>query len=485
MTEPRKPKGPLMSRSRRLTLETLCDRRVLENHAPVLDTSSHPELTPVIIDGHFNPAGTLVSDFADPQISDSDPGATKGIAIVGLTERGPRQGKWEYSIDGGGTWHGLANGAPDDPLDGNAPSDTAAVLLTASDRVRYLPTNAYFGTPQLKFRAWDQTDEANHGSIVDTTGKQGGAQAYSIASLSAHQPIYGDVPVVLLSGTVNYKLGDPPAVLAPNAKVFHGGGGSFAGGELDVDVTQNGQHNRLGIAAPFVIEGMDVKLNDTVIGQWTNTGIGFAPLTVTFNANATQPIVQQLVRSITYQNLEGSLGKRVAVFRLADSEGVPSASQSKGIRVTSDGALTPVINMSGTVSYQRNDPAVTIAPNATVTNVDTNHFAGGTLTIAVGPNGENNILAIGGVFTVSSEVVNNSNPIYLDDFIIGYRVSNGVGKNVLKITLNANVTKPVLEDLIRAINYQNNNGTAGTRTITFTLNYNDRTSIGSKQVNVT
>jgi len=80
-------------RNRRLTLETLCDRRVLENHAPVLNPLQEPDLNPVT-EGVANPPGTLVSAFANSRITDSDPGDLKGIAVIGLTDQGGASGVW-------------------------------------------------------------------------------------------------------------------------------------------------------------------------------------------------------------------------------------------------------------------------------------------------------------------------------------------------------------------------------------------------------
>jgi hypothetical protein len=469
------PRSP--ARFRRLTLETLCDRRVMENHAPVLDTSTHPTLSPSYANNTFNTAGTLVGDFANPRISDADADAQKGIAVIGLTERGSNQGDWQYSTDDGVTWLGIGDGSDEDLLFGSAPSDAAALVLKPNDRLRYDPAKNYFGIkpPQLTFRAWDQSDGATNGTIVDTTARQGSEGAYSEAFLSARQPIFSGVPIVALSGTVTSWRGDPPLPLAPNAKIALGSTNSFAGGYLRVVVVPQGQGNRLSIGAQFTDDGMMIG---TKVG-----GYGEDPLTVLLHANATRSVVQQLVRSISYQNVYGSLQTRKVEFRLTDSSNATSPVAEKVVLVTT----TPVLKISGTVEYQRNDPPVFVAPYAEVNyaNRSVSTFAGWTLTVAVSPSGENNTLGIGSALTVSSDIVNDGNPVLYNGNIIGYRVSNGVGTNTLKITFNSNCTRASLEDLIRAINYQNVGGETGERTITFTLNYNDHASIGSKQVNVT
>jgi hypothetical protein len=471
--------------NRRLSFETLCDRRVMENHAPVLDTSGPaPELRLAATSGG---SGTTVDEFAGIRISDVDAGAVKGIAVIDLTERGPNQGFWQYRLSGSALWRNISSGESGDPLAGRAPSDSEALVLGPNDAVRYIAQSYYRGTPQLKFRAWDQTDAAVRGSIVDTTGKHGGEDAYSIDFRSARAPIYGRVPVITIDGTLKYRLGDAPAPIAPRALVTDTATDSFAGGSLTVHLTEFDTNNRLGYSGDFFLDGNRLVVhNDTVIGKQTSdvSGTSRFPLVIEFSAAATTSVVQELVRSITFQRLKGSLNDLQVRFFLTDSNQANGPEASKNIKVGDTTRTTPVINMGGTVGYQRNDPAAAIAPNATITNTIVDNFAGGTLTVSLNPRGASNTLAIGGPFVIGAST-HTGDEVKLNGRVIGYRVRDGIGTHVLEIKLGpGRITRAETELLIRSITYQNLSGSAGKRTATFSLHYADQESIGTKTISV-
>ena len=88
------------------------------------------------------------------RLYDVDAGAVKGIAITGLTST---NGTWQYSIDGGTTWTAVG-----------AVSNTMALLLDASDKIRFLPDGNNGGTDTITHRAWDET-AGTHGPAPDTT----------------------------------------------------------------------------------------------------------------------------------------------------------------------------------------------------------------------------------------------------------------------------------------------------------------------------
>ena len=112
------------------------DRPVLQ-HASLV-------LTPVS-NTNTNPAGDLVSSFASALISDVD-GPAKGIGIAITAQTGTTHGTWQYSLDGGLTWHNLG-----------AVSATSARLLRGTDRIRFLPKAGFVGQPTLSFKAWDES----------------------------------------------------------------------------------------------------------------------------------------------------------------------------------------------------------------------------------------------------------------------------------------------------------------------------------------
>jgi hypothetical protein len=119
-------------------------------------SGSGAALTPVV-PGDPNPAGdTVASVFGS---SFQAPGATNvGIAVSGVS--GPRGSQWEYSTDGGTTWKSLAG-----------VSTSQAVLLSADDRIRFVPSATFLGTVKLTAYAWD----GSAGSPGDRVRVKGGA----------------------------------------------------------------------------------------------------------------------------------------------------------------------------------------------------------------------------------------------------------------------------------------------------------------------
>jgi len=99
-------------------------------------------------------------------ITDTDPGAVQGIAIVGLL--GESTGSWEYSTNDGASWAAVA-----------ATGSINARLLAANpgNRVRYVPNPGFTGQVKFAFVAWDQTTGVN-GSLFNA-GARGGTTAFS------------------------------------------------------------------------------------------------------------------------------------------------------------------------------------------------------------------------------------------------------------------------------------------------------------------
>jgi hypothetical protein len=142
-------------------------------------------------------AGTTVSAIiayaGGDRITDADAGALEGIAVTAVDDA---DGAWQYSTDGGANWS--AFGPPD---------ATAARLLRATDRARFVPNADWNGTVSggLTFRAWDQTTGAA-GQAVDLSapGATGGTTAYSVDSRSAGIKVGSQMRVGGASATSYY-----------------------------------------------------------------------------------------------------------------------------------------------------------------------------------------------------------------------------------------------------------------------------------------
>jgi hypothetical protein len=156
------------------------------NHAPTWTVST------VTLTGAGNPSGELIrrgqtADLPSVAIADAVGAAYRdvdgnapGIAVIGQSG----SGTWQYSTDGS-QWT---------PLGGVAPG--AALLLSGSDLLRFLPAAGFVGSATLSLRAWDGTSTTTDLSAKNATG---GSTAFSAA-------------VLTLTGRVN-TINDAPAWL--------------------------------------------------------------------------------------------------------------------------------------------------------------------------------------------------------------------------------------------------------------------------------
>src|SRR5262249_40860919 len=134
-------------------------------------SGSGAALTPVV--PGTTPAGDTVASIFGSYFR-AAPSATMGIAVTAVS--GPKNGQWQYSIDGGTTWLSLAT-----------VSAKQARLLSANDLIRFVPKAGFLGTVSLTARAWDGTGGFADGSTVNFTHKNtaGGTTPFSAGSLSA------------------------------------------------------------------------------------------------------------------------------------------------------------------------------------------------------------------------------------------------------------------------------------------------------------
>lgn len=164
------------------------------NHAPVLSTTAVFKL-PSIAEDTANPAATLISTLVGTAITDKDLNAVEGIAVSAVTGNGT----WQFSNDSGVNWNSFGT-----------VSTAQALLLPASDMVRFLPNADANGTATFSFRAWDQTTGTVEGSAdISVTGMTGGTKAFSSLARTASivvtavndAPVLNPVPTPTLPAT--------------------------------------------------------------------------------------------------------------------------------------------------------------------------------------------------------------------------------------------------------------------------------------------
>jgi VCBS repeat-containing protein len=191
------------------------------NDAPVLSGSGF-SLTP-IMEGDTSSAGDYVSAILGSaggvSITDADLGALTGMAVTGVSTA---NGTWEYSTNNGSSWSSLGS-----------PTASAARLLNASAKVRFVPTDAdWFGVDSgITFRAWDTTSGSNGGTA--NTSSNGGSTAFSSTTATA--------------GITVIDVNDPPSFdfkSSPNASANAGDSAqSVSGQATNISGGPNGENS--------------------------------------------------------------------------------------------------------------------------------------------------------------------------------------------------------------------------------------------------
>jgi uncharacterized delta-60 repeat protein len=273
----------------------------LVNDAPVLDGSGAMTLTSITEDNTNNNGNTVTQIMASAggnRITDVDVGALEGIAIIVNNEGA--SGSWQYSVDTGSNWNAVGT-----------VSDSSALLLRNTDLLRYLPDgdNGASPTPNIGFRAWDQTT-GTAGNKINIPGV-GGSNAFSSSTESALITVtdVNDAPVLDLDA--NDSSGSSGANYAT----------SYTEGATAVDIVDsdavltdvdNTNLSSLTITLTNALDGVDDQFSwnssgTTISGvQNWDIGAGTVVLTLTGTVSDTVTDYLQVLQTITYQTTSQS-----------------------------------------------------------------------------------------------------------------------------------------------------------------------------------
>ncbi|MBS1186777.1 MAG: Hemolysin-type calcium-binding region, partial [Burkholderiaceae bacterium] len=214
----------------------------------------------------------------------------------------------------------------------------------------------------------------------------------------------GAKPVLTLPDAPSYTENASAIQIAPNASLTdadNGGLGNWNGGKLDVQISANGEAvDRISIvdsdgdATAITVSGTDISANGTKIGTLSTSGgvvTGTTKLTVSFNADANNTSVQEVIQSLKYDNTSDAPGTsaRTVAYTLTDEgnqvlnksstitvsavNDAPTATVPGAQSITEDGTLTfssaggKLISISDADVGVLNDIQVTLtATNGTV-----------------------------------------------------------------------------------------------------------------------
>ena len=275
---------------------------------------------------HF---GTAFTDYTDSVAGGSLANSLHGVWVTGLSGT-PQIGEWQYSADGGANWQAIS-----------AVSETNALFLQSTALVRFA-ANPGLSLPMgvlphvgLEAALADSSDTSpTTGTRADVSGTgRGGTNAVAEHSvplwLTVIQPNYLPEIHNLPSPNTSATEGQP-VVLAPgiqisdmdldhpsNAMHWNGASVSLArsGGAQRDDVFTAGP----GLAP--LTEGSALEVSGTVIGTVTRNSAG--QLSLSFNSQATNALVNSALQSIYYTNTSHNPPASVALQWSVDDGNYP------------------------------------------------------------------------------------------------------------------------------------------------------------------
>ncbi|MDH1701761.1 DUF4347 domain-containing protein [Comamonas terrigena] len=391
------------------------------NDAPVM-IGVLPTLTG-LNDTSTNNAGNLVSSLIGG-ITDVDTGAVKGIAITGLTGT---YGKWQYSTDAGTSW-----------TDIGAVSNATALILNATNKVRYVPDGIHGETATLIYKAWDQTGgTAGLEGTKRNTSISGGTSAYSLDTDTASVVVtaVNDAPVVTVSsGAASWSEGNnvasTPIVVDAGLTLSDADGPNPLSATAYMSTFYSSQDT-----LSFVNDGLTMG---NIIGTWT---VGNGTLTLTSAGNqATAAQFEAALRSITYNNSSTSPNTttRTVQFTVTDGSNAQSTAVTRDITIT---AVNNSPTISAPATLPINEDMQTALGQIVVSDVDTTL---GIVTFSVG-SGSLSAIGAGGVtvggtataLTLSGTLANINNFI-LANRLLYTSAANASGD--VTLTINVNTT---------------------------------------------
>ncbi len=279
-------------------------------------------------------------------------------------------------------------------------------------------------------------------------------------------PLYNSVPNLEASAnSVFFMEGDNATPFSSDFSFHPNGITSFDGvrltagifGALSEDFLAI-QNQGSGLNAIEVLAG-HLYYAGTAIGVIEGGG-GKTPLSITFNAAATEASLQDVLRALTFEHQSdnptnfGTSSTRSIYVRVSNGHGLASEIVIKSIQIIVVNDAPSITGLSASLSYTENSSPILIASNSVVTDVDNLNFEFGSLAIGFA----NNVHA-GDVLRIRDQgpginlvdVVGNE--LYFNGMLIGI-ASGGLGE-ALHVVFTANASPFVAQTVLRNILYEN------------------------------
>lgn len=325
------------------------------NDAPVLATTTLA-LAGITEDASAGPGQTIASILGS-NLTDVDAGAIQGVAITGSTVL--NAGYWEYSTNGGSSWNALG-----------AVNAGSALLLTPTDRVRYVSDGFQGGNVTLSMRGWDQTS-GSAGGTADTS-INGTTTAFSAISATA-------------TLTVTEVNDAPQVTTAASDASFTEGGSAVSAGLGIVIRDDGGQLSRatVRISSGFTAgDTLAVTVGATGISSSYNAATGVLTLTGTTTTTNYQTVLRSLTFITSSDDPTAIATTRGLQWILTDATNLTGAASASTINVTPTADAPTISSAPTTWSYVEDDGSRIVAPTLSLSDVDDLNLSSATVTVS-------------------------------------------------------------------------------------------------------
>jgi hypothetical protein len=376
------------------------------------------------------------------------------------------------------------------------PDNTSFTYTVSGISGGYFQLSSAAGTPITSFTSAQLSsglvqfvDDGNEvAPAFSVTVNDGSLDSNTLAATITYNPI-NDAPVLTAGAPdVTFVEGGMAQVIDALFTVSDVDSADFAGGTLTVSITANGsaadrlQVGNFGTGPGQVgVSGANVTCGGVTVGSFTGGTDGSTPLVLTFNANATAAAVQEVARSIQFDNVSDtpSTLSRQVTFTLTDGDGGTAAPQVETVSVQATNDAPVFTVPPGTTAYTEG-ATVFVTPSATLTDVDSPDFDGGQLVLSITAGGEStDRLYVNSQGTGPGQVLASGANVFYNggsgSVLVG-TISGGYGaSDPLVITFNGSSTPAAVAAITSQVLFWNtsDNPAATSRTVTLQVTDGD------------
>lgn len=285
--------------------------------------------------------------------------------------------------------------------------------------------------------------------------------------------------------------------------ITDGDSADFDTGNLTATITSGGDAaedvlsfaTSVSVALTGTAAGSNVIVNGFVIGTLGNNIAAGNDLVVNFSGSSDSSFwVDTLVQAITYENTDTddpTTGARNIRVTVDDGDGATPTDNNVTVTVQGVNDAPAIANLdsdSFTYTEGNGQQVIDQGTAATLNDVDSTDFSGGTLTVTItaGEDATEDLLSVNGTVTLSALTAGST--VSVGGLVIGTLANNVAVGNDFVVNLTANATLTRVQTLIRGITYENtdtDNPTIGARNVRFTVTDGDGGTTTNNDVTIT